>query len=88
MTSEIAAQVRLLRELSVQLSHQADDLEATIGVSDGLPAGVQLTFESELLEVEFKRAWHAADDRGEVGGRTRAGIQAVLASLPRSAVSA
>jgi hypothetical protein len=35
----------------------------------------------EAAIAEFKREWHAADERGEVGGRTKAGIDAVLALL-------
>lgn len=36
---------------------------------------------AERLTEVFKQAWHQADQKGEVGSRTRAGIDAVLAAL-------
>lgn len=33
----------------------------------------------DAMALAFKRAWHAADDEGQVGGRTIAGLRAALA---------
>lgn len=39
---------------------------------------------TDALAEVFKAAWHAADDRGEIGSRTTAGIAAVLAKLEQA----